>query len=124
MGFRILALSNDFEKFGSSKGKVKGSIDGESLTSKWTSYSFFTKTNAVRDYFGDSIGYHVMTMNYIIGYLSVILIPYVVMFTMERMWSAQIWLYTSQVEAALFAFSYNYFLSELRFAEDSYFDNF
>jgi len=65
-----------------------------------------------------------MELNYRIGYLSAIVIPYVLLFILEQIWGANVWQYTSQIEAVIFAISYSIYESYLKSAERAYSDNF
>ena len=58
MGFDMLALPNDFELSG--KGaiseEIAGGVDGENVKDSWPIYTLMTKTNVIRNYFGNNVG--------------------------------------------------------------------
>lgn len=59
---------------------------------------------------GERVAYEIMYNNYTIGYMVSIIIPYVIFFVLEHVFADYIWLYTSTLEAVLFAISYSAFM--------------
>jgi hypothetical protein len=116
MGFEILSLSN--EKFGEDNTPIRGGIDGQCLADRWPMYSLFSDIKVIRNYLGDQVGYEVATKNYIIGYLLAIIVPYTVLFILEKLFGASVWAITSQLEAFLFALSYSIYLFFWELAEE------
>jgi hypothetical protein len=81
-------------------------------------YSLFSDIKVIRNYLGDQVGYEVATKNYIIGYLLAIIVPYTVLFILEKLFGASVWAITSQLEAFLFALSYSIYLFFWELAEE------
>ncbi len=59
MGIDILALNNDFEKFGDGGEDmmVPGGLDDTCLADRWYMFALFSDIKTIRNYFGDVVAH-------------------------------------------------------------------
>jgi hypothetical protein len=95
---------------------VAGGLDGSSLTDRWYIFALFSDIRTIRNYFGDVIAHELLIKISVVAYLFAISVPYGMLYIMEQLYSSQITLYTSLIEAIIFAISfsmYTLFVEEL-----------
>lgn len=78
----------------------------------------------IRNYMGERIAYEVLYNNYIFGYMLSIIIPYLIMFTLEFSFGDEVFISTSFAEALLFSVSYSIFMVEWQNKEGEFVKNY
>jgi hypothetical protein len=107
MGIKFLALHDDFELKGKGGTKeIPGGVDGENVKDSWPFYSLFTKTNVVRNYFGNNVGIEIAFKVYILYYFLAIVVPYSVIYKIEVLFQDSVYSSTNLLKSILLAISF------------------
>lgn len=72
----------------------------------------------MRNYMGERVAYEVLYDNYAIGYLLSIIVPYIILFILEKVFGSSVWVITSQIENFLYAISYSVYMFYWQSTED------
>lgn len=78
----------------------------------------------IRNYMGERVAYEVLYNNYIFGYMLSIIIPYLILFTLEIAFADEVYVATSFAEALAFSISYSIFMVEWQNREGQFIKNY
>ena len=121
MGFDTVALSDDFELKGTGGNEgVRGGVDGENVKDCWPIYSYFAEINVIRNYFGNLVGHEISFKIYTIYFMSAILVPYLLIYILENIFTSKIYLETDFVKLALMAITFRVYLTVWNKFEEEY----
>ena len=98
IGYSIITLHNNFEKLGEgASDKFKRESNSKSIVDSWPAYGIFSDNNAIRTYFGDSVGFEIQFSNTLMWYFSIVTLSFTLLYIIENIFSDQYYIYTTQL---------------------------